>query len=66
MSETIERIGVCVPKTDAASPALFHRIKVKLSRKYRVFFPLDYRGTLYDPEEFRERFKVTAECHCEN
>ena len=60
MTETIERIGVCNSKRTGA-PAIFHRLKIKLSRKYRVW-PVagDYRSMDLDPAEYMSRY-TTAE-----
>lgn len=56
MSETIERIGVCKAKASGAA-ALFHRVRVKLSRKYRVWpVPGDDRSLLLDPMEYLDRY----------
>lgn len=61
MMETIERIGVCEHKQHKQR-TLFHRVKVKLSRKFRVWpVPGDDRSLLMDPTEFVERFRVVQE-----
>lgn len=57
MRETIERVGVCKSKNGNA--AMFHRVKIKLSRKYRVWpVASDCRSLLLDPVEFSERYSV--------
>ncbi len=58
MTETVERIGICQSKQLGYS-ALFQRVKIKLSRKYRVW-PIkgDCRSLLLDPSEFSERYKT--------
>jgi hypothetical protein len=57
MKEIVERIGVCQSKQMGA-PALFHRVKIKLSRKYRVW-PVagDDRSELLDPSEFTDKYE---------
>lgn len=56
--ETIERIGVCRAK-GTKSAAMFHRLKKRLSRKYRVWpVPGDDRSLLLDPSEFVDRYVV--------
>lgn len=61
MNETIERIGVCKFKGIEAA-ALFHRVKVKLSRKYRVWPVLgNDRSILIDPSEFTDRFQIVQQ-----
>lgn len=58
MLETIERIGVC-KSIRCCYGTLFHRVKVKLSRKYRVWpIPGDDRSILLDPSEFVDRYDV--------
>jgi hypothetical protein len=57
MAETIERIGICDSKA-GSGPTLFHRLKIKLSRKYRVWpVPGDDRYTDLDPSEFVDRYR---------
>lgn len=60
-TETIERVGVCLARASGGA-ALFHRVKVKLSRKYRVW-PVagDDRSLLLDPTEFTDRYRTVAE-----
>jgi len=54
--EAIERVGVCRPKGSGAT-TLFHRVKVKLSRKYRVWpVPGDDRYVELDPSEYMDRY----------
>lgn len=61
MIETIERIGVCRSKA-LDLPALFHRVKIKLSRKYRVWpVPGDNRFLLLDPSEYMDKYE-TVKC----
>jgi len=53
---TVERIGVCRSKGSEAT-TLFHRVKVKLSRKYRVWpVPGDDRYIELDPSEYLDRY----------
>lgn len=56
MTETIERIGAARCRADDI-PVLFHRVRVKLSRKFRVFRFPDERGILLDPSEFCEKYE---------
>lgn len=58
MLESIERIGLCQSKLSGA-PALFHRLKVKLSRRYLVW-PVagDDRRLDLDPSEYTDRYKT--------
>jgi hypothetical protein len=56
--ETVERIGVCRSKS-LRYAALFKRLRVKLSRKYRVW-PVagDDRFIELDPYEFTTKFEI--------
>jgi hypothetical protein len=59
-AETIERVGVCLSRLTGGA-ALFHRVKLKLSRKYRVWpVPGDDRSLLLDPTEFTDRYAAVA------
>lgn len=56
-----DRIGVCQSRSTKA-PGLFHRGKVHLSRKFRVWLvPGNETYIELDPEEFRKRYKVVQE-----
>lgn len=59
--ETIERVGICQSKATGAA-SLFHRLRVKLSRKYRVW-PVagDLRSMDLDPSQFTDRYRTVAE-----
>ena len=61
MVETIERIGVCQNKSSGA-PGLFHRLRIKMSRKFRVW-PMagDDRSMDLDPVEYSERYATVQE-----
>ena len=60
--ETIERIGVCECRMDRTR-TLFHRLKIRLSRKYRVWPVAGSRlSLLLDPSEFMRRYKVVDYC----
>lgn len=65
MPEIIERIGLAKSRA-TEGPALFHRVKIKLSRKFRVW-PVagDDRSLLLDPMEFVERYEVVQVHHVE-
>ena len=59
--EIVERIGVCESK-GLGYRTLFHRGKVKLSRKYRVWLvPGDSRSMLLDPSEFMDRYETIVD-----
>ena len=56
MKEIIERIGVCRSKILNYS-TLFHRVKIKLSRKYRVWpIPGKDISVLLDPSEYMGKY----------
>lgn len=56
--ETIERIGVCEFRMDKTR-TLFHRLKIRLSRKYRVWpVPGNHVSQLMDPSEFMRQYRV--------
>lgn len=56
--ETIERIGVCECRMDKTR-TLFHRLKIRLSRKYRVWpVPGNHLSQLMDPSEFMRKYVV--------
>lgn len=58
MIETIERIGVCKSK-NMGYPTLFHRVKIKLSRKYRVWpVPGNDTSLLLDPHEYMDKYET--------
>ncbi len=57
----VQRIGVAISRLTRQS-VLFHRGKVLLSRKYRVWvLPGNERFATLDPHQFRERFIVVQE-----
>lgn len=56
--EIIERIGVCECRMDKTR-TLFHRLKIRLSRKYRVWpVPGNHLSQLMDPSEFMRKYTV--------
>lgn len=58
MEEKIERIGVCKNK-NLNFTALFHRVKIKLSRKYRVWPVMgNDKSILLDPSEFMYKYST--------
>lgn len=58
MEEIIEKVGVCESKAFGYR-AMFHRVKVKLSRFYRVWpFPGDSRSMFFSPDDYMSRFET--------
>ena len=61
LPETIERIGVAKNKA-LGFAAMFQRLKVKNSTKFRVWpVPGDEHYLELDPSEWREKYKVVSE-----
>ena len=57
-NETVERVGVCKSKA-FGFPALFQRIKIKLSRMYRAWpVPGDNRSVLLHPSEYMGKYET--------
>ena len=62
MQETLERVGLAQIKNGSGTTVMFHRLKIKLSRKYRIWWvPGDLRSELMDPSEFTAQFCVLQE-----
>ena len=58
MTELIERIGICRSKS-CGYTTLFRRVKVKLSRKYRVWpMPGVDHSVLMDPSEYVDKYET--------
>jgi len=59
--ESVQRIGIAQSRRNGWF-GLFHRVRVKLSRRYRVW-PVAGRDDYieYDPCEFSERFAIVEE-----
>ena len=57
----VDRIGLCLTRAHG-TPGLFHRGKVHLARKFRVWFvPGNDAYCEYDPVEFVRKFKVDTQ-----
>lgn len=61
MITTIERIGVGKSKLNGA-PVLFHRVRIKLSRKYLVW-PVagDDRHLTLDPSQWMDGYEIVQQ-----
>lgn len=58
---TVERCGVCRSKA-LKYTAMYQRVKVKLSTKFRVWpFPGDRTFIELDPSEWRTKFSIAHE-----
>ena len=61
ISINCERVGICESK-NFGYRTVYHRIQVKLSRKYRVWpVPGDSRYQDLDPSEYMNRFTTITE-----
>lgn len=58
MDEKIEKVGVCKSKNCGYS-AIFQRVKIHLSRFYRVYpFLGEDKSMLLDPSQYMDKFKT--------
>lgn len=61
MCAVVQRVGVAANRTFGYT-AIFHRVLVKLSTKYRVWPVVgDKRYLELDPSEWREKYRVIEE-----
>lgn len=58
---TVERVGICRSKA-LRYTALFQRVRVKLSTKYRIWpIPGDPEFLEFDPSQWRDRYTILHE-----
>ena len=61
LQSRLERAGIATSRM-SGHPVMFHRLTVKLSRKFRVWLvPGDVRFIELDPVEFSARYRVSQE-----